>query len=111
MMMMMMMRTLMLEETMGSPAKVPFHAFMYPDFLSHIPLSGNSFVSLSHKHFALSICRVTQAVKHKVPTANTCMCRHTHTHTHTHGVASQACFVVLSADPVSHGMGMCDSWR
>lgn len=34
MMMMTMRRTLMLEDSIRSPAKVSFHAFMYPDCLS-----------------------------------------------------------------------------
>lgn len=82
---MMMMRTLMPEETMGSPAKVPFHAFMYPDFSLPssltMPCRGILLSPCHTKHTALSICRVTQAVKHKVPAAHTCMCTHTHAHT------------------------------
>lgn len=58
----MMMRTLMLEEGLEL-SRIQLFCL----FLSHNLLSGNSFVSLSHKHTILSICTVTQAVKHKVP--------------------------------------------
>lgn len=112
--MMMMMRTLMLEEAMGSPAEVPFHAYMYLDFplFFSLPCLGIllSFCHTNIPHSAYAELHKQSSTKSPLQThacAGTCL----HAPAYTHRAASQACFVVLSADPASHGMVMCDSWR
>lgn len=73
----------------------------FPLFLSHNPSPGE----LSYKHTTLSICRGTHAVKQTVPIANTCAC----SCLHAHRMAGQACFVVSSTDPATHGGVTCGS--
>lgn len=107
------MRTLVLEESTGSPAKMPLHAFMYTDFLFSsltIPCLG---ILLSPCH--TNIPHSAYVELHVQSSTNSPLqihvCTGVHVPTYTHIGASQACFVVLSADPASHGIMMCDSWR
>ena len=106
-----MMMMVMLEESMGNPAQVPPQAFTCPDCLS-LPSLTILFLGILLSACHTNIPHSEYVELHKQPSTKCPLivhvCAHTHTHTQTH-----TGWLVRHAlaDPASHGMVMCDSWR
>ena len=105
------MRTVMVEESMGSLRC--HHKLSRVQIFSFFPRSQSLFLGIPLSACHTNIPHAVYVEIHKQPSTKCPLMVHVcaQTHTNTHRVASQACSMVLSADPASHGMVMCDSRR